>query len=86
MNTPALDQTSDTDHQDQAAPVETIALDQVSGGWMPLPCVRPYPGPCANPYPSPYANAWAAARFANRLEHRAAWMDRRAARMTYWGY
>lgn len=52
--------------------VESIALDEVNGGWM----YSPYAAAYANPYV-------AAARYEAHVERRAEWM---ASRAGWWGY
>jgi hypothetical protein len=76
----ALEQTTDTESnpQNTVETVETVALDEVNGGWM----YSPY-SPYANPYAMAYASPYAAARYEAHLERRAAWLDRRAARWWY---
>jgi hypothetical protein len=89
MNTtPSNEQTFETatDAQD-TAPVESIKLDQVTGGWWYGPGG---PGPYAawgSPWggPGPYGNPYAAARFA-AYENRAAWYAANAPAYRPWWY
>jgi hypothetical protein len=79
ITTSTLEPTTDTElsTQDTIDTVESVALDEVNGGWL----YSPY----AYGYASPYASPYAAARYEARLERRAEWVERRAA-ARYWGF
>ena len=83
--TPNNEQTTETADTQDAAPVASIKLDNVTGGWWGYG-----PGPYgwgapwgAGPYASPYGNPYAAARYA-AYERRAAWYAANAPAYNPW--